>query len=96
MTSFALSPRAANDLEEIWDYTAMRWSLDQAEVYIRQIKSAIEVISDQPRRGRSCDHIKPGYRRYFVGSHVLFYREGRGGVEIVRVLHQSMDFDRHL
>jgi hypothetical protein len=28
-----LSPRAALDLDEIWDYTAKRWGVEQAETY---------------------------------------------------------------
>ena len=31
MTRAALSPRAQADLDEIWDFTAKRWGLDQAE-----------------------------------------------------------------
>lgn len=27
----ALSPRAQNDLDDIWDYTTGRWGADQAE-----------------------------------------------------------------
>ena len=30
---FVLTPRARADLDEIWDYTADRWGLDQAETY---------------------------------------------------------------
>jgi toxin ParE1/3/4 len=45
MSRFSLSPRAQADqadIEEIWDYTEARWGCDQAEIYIRQIKAAIE------------------------------------------------------
>jgi hypothetical protein len=34
---FVLSPRAQADLDDIWDYTADRWGLDQAETYTRDI-----------------------------------------------------------
>ena len=34
---FVLSPRAESDLDEIWDYTAERWGLDQTETYTRDI-----------------------------------------------------------
>jgi hypothetical protein len=34
---FVLSPRVQTDLDDIWDYTADRWGLDQAETCTRDI-----------------------------------------------------------
>jgi toxin ParE1/3/4 len=36
-TSYRFSPRAQRNLDEIWDYSAATWGIDQAEAYIRQI-----------------------------------------------------------
>jgi toxin ParE1/3/4 len=92
-----VSPRARGDLAEIWTYTAERWSAEQADRYIRSLYEAMTEIAMQPLRGRPCDDVRPGYRRYSVGSHVLFYRVPElATVEVVRVLHQSMDFNRRL
>ena len=96
MSRYTLTPRARSDIEEIWDYTAARWSVDQAEVYLRQIKAAIEAIAADPSRGRACDDVRAGYRKYPAGSHLLFYRATPEGIDIVRILHQRMDFERHL
>jgi toxin ParE1/3/4 len=96
VTGYILSPRAQADIEEIWDYTAETWDDDQAERYIRQILDAIERIAADPRRGRPCDHIRPGYRKYSVGAHVLFFKVIGDRIDVVRVLHQRMDFERHL
>lgn len=96
MSRFTLSPRAQADIEEIWDYTETRWGRDQAEIYVRQIKTAIENLAADPNRGRPCDDVRAGYRKYPVGSHVLFYRVRPDGVDIVRVLHGRMDFERWL
>ena len=95
-SSYRLTPRAKADLDEIWDYTSERWDAAQAERYILQIKAAIESIASDPSRGRPCDDIRPGYLRYPIGSHILFYRLTGQGVDVVRILHQRMDFDRHL
>jgi toxin ParE1/3/4 len=35
------------------------------------------------------------YRKYAAGSHMLFYRHVESGIDIVRILHSRMDFDRH-
>ena len=36
------------------------------------------------------------YRKYGAGSHVLFYRSVKAGIDIVRILHGRMDFEQHL
>ncbi len=96
MTRYVLSPQAQADLDEIWDHSAAHWGDDQAEAYARQIQAAIEMIAKTSRRGRPCDDIRPGYFKLAVGSHVLFYRQIGEIIDIVRILHQRMDFDRHL
>lgn len=96
MSRFVLSPAARADLERIWDYTAGRWGEDQAETYIRDIQRAIERVASDPLIGRACDDIRAGYRRHPVGSHTLYYRTAPAGViDVVRILHQRMDPDRH-
>jgi toxin ParE1/3/4 len=96
VTIFLISQRAQRDLEGIWDYTAEHWNLVQAEIYLRGIWTAIQTVTADPRIGRTADDVRPGYRRYSVGSHVIFYRITQDGIDVVRVLHSHMDFDNHL
>lgn len=96
MTGYRLTPAAQRDLSSIWDFTQERWDADQAEIYLNEIRAAIERIADHPGRGRACDEIREGYRRYSIGSHLLFYLESAHGVDVIRVLHQHMDPTRHL
>jgi toxin ParE1/3/4 len=96
MNRFVLSPRARDDLDGIWTYTARTWDVDQAERYLRRIAAAIDLVAENPTLGRNCDHIREGYRKHPVGAHVLFYRLIGGGIDVVRILHSQMDFDRHL
>jgi toxin ParE1/3/4 len=92
-----LSPAAHADLDQIWAYTSERWDDDQAEAYLREIQQAIERIVDNPMIGRACDEVRRGYRKHAVGSHTLYYRIVGGDViNVVRILHQRMDVDRHL
>ncbi|MDO9460364.1 MAG: type II toxin-antitoxin system RelE/ParE family toxin [Alphaproteobacteria bacterium] len=95
--NYRLSPRAEGDLEEIWLYTYSTWSLEQADQYHDEIMTAIAVLASAPGLGQMLDHIRPGYRRYRSGSHFIFYRQvSDGGIEIIRILHQQMDFGSHL
>lgn len=97
MSRYLLSPAAQADLDQIWDYTCDRWGVDQAEEYLRELQRAIERAAATPRIGRDCDETRPGYRKLPAGSHVLFYRVGPEDViDVVRILHQRMDVDRHL
>ncbi len=97
MSRFLLSPAAQRDLGQIWDYTRDRWDARRADAYLRDVQRAIELIAANPRIGTTCDGIRPGYRRLAVESHVLFYRVSLDDVvDVVRVLHQRMDVDRHI
>jgi toxin ParE1/3/4 len=91
-----LSPRAALDLDEIWDYTAKRWGLDQAETYTRQLWRDMQGAAAQPTIARSCSEVRAGYYKYCSGSHVIFFRLIDRGIDVVRILHERMDFERHL
>ena len=93
---FILTPRAKADLDEIWDYTADRWGFDQAETYTRQLWHDITTIADSPSLGRECNDIRAGYRKYPSGSHILFYRLTADGVDVIRILHERMDPERHI
>ena len=96
MASYTLSPAAQADLESIWDYTVRHWGDAQAERYTRGIQAACEALSNGTLVSRSADDIRAGYRKAAVGSHVMFFRVQGDVVEIIRILHQSMDVERHL
>jgi toxin ParE1/3/4 len=93
---FIVSPRARTDIDDIWNYTVGHWGERQAEIYIRLVKAAVEAVVKDPKVGRICDDVRPGYRRYPVGSHVLFYRVTAEAIVVVRILHRRMDVERHL
>ncbi len=95
MSKYGLSPRARIDLDEIWDYTEKNWSAAQAETYIRGIQAAIETAASDPKQGRRCDDVRAGYMKIPAGSHMVFYRRAGKGIEVVRILHQRMDFASH-
>jgi toxin ParE1/3/4 len=96
VTGYILSRRAESDLDEIWDYSAERWGMDQANRYVGALRESIERVARDPSRGRSVSARGKSYYQYRSGSHMIFYRETNRGVQIVRVLHQSMEYVRHL
>lgn len=91
-----LSPRAHGDIEHIWQYSAQNWGIEQAELYIRQIAAHIEQLSTHPHLARPCPEIRPGYAKYRTGAHFLYLRRQNDALEVIRILHESMDVAQHL
>jgi toxin ParE1/3/4 len=91
--SFKISIKAGEDNENIWLYTLENWSLEQADRYINLIFDEIEYLANEPNSGKDFNHIKKNYRCSKVKSHLIFYRftEKNKGIEIIRILHQTMD-----
>lgn len=97
MAEFVLSERALKDLRDIGNYTEEKWSEQKAELYVRMIIAECRELAKHPLVGRSYDRIRPGLRGYPCGKHVIFYRFlSPDRVRIVRILHERMDFPRHM
>lgn len=96
MIALRFAPRARADIDGIWNYTAQKWNLDQAEAYLLAIDQALGLLQENPRLGRSADEIGHGLYKFPVASHVIYYRLTSGSLNIVRVLHKGMDVERHL
>lgn len=96
MTSYRLYPAARRDLSRIWDFTVEHWDERQAENYVFDIRLAIERIAADPSRGRRCDEIRDGYRKFGIGSHLIFFVETDSGIDVARILHQRMDPTLHM
>jgi len=96
MKPCVFAPLAEADLAEIWRFSVDQWGEQQADDYIRALVAAAESIAAHSERGSSCDHIRPGYRKLAAGTHVLFYRVAAERIEIIRVLHQRMDWGKRL
>jgi toxin ParE1/3/4 len=97
MAEILLRPAAWQDLEDIWNYSDYQWGEKRADAYIRQLNEGFLLLADAPETGRDCSDIRPGYRKYQVARHVIFYRiTSDGDIEIVRILHERMDVERHL
>ncbi|WP_082243393.1 type II toxin-antitoxin system RelE/ParE family toxin [Xenorhabdus bovienii] len=42
------------------------------------------------------NHIRSGLKGFPIASHIIFFRVVENGITIVRILHQSMDYRRHI
>jgi toxin ParE1/3/4 len=51
----------------------------------------IQRIAKRPRASRPREELLPGLRSVLATPYTVFFRLGRDGVEIVRVLHERRD-----
>lgn len=95
MAGFYLTQAAKADLKEIGRYTKREWGTAQRDKYLAMLDESFHMLAANPFRGSDCSQIREGYRRYGAGSHIIFYRQV-AAVEIVRILHVSMNTERRL
>ncbi len=103
-----LSAAAVADFHAILDWTAERFGAAQARAYQQTLIDALDAlrggpkaIGARPRNDVGRDlytlHVARNHRR---GRHFILFRpmssEAGGIVEVVRLLHDSMDLARHL
>lgn len=97
MLNYRFTQEADNDLENIWFYGLATWSLDQADRYYQQLISMVVHLSEHPLHGKSEAVIIERLRSYPSDSHRIYYMpEDDGYITVVRILHQSMDVERHI
>ncbi|MBY0619753.1 type II toxin-antitoxin system RelE/ParE family toxin [Sphingomonas ursincola] len=93
MKRWRLTRKARTDLADIWNYTADLWGVVQAERYIRQIETELTAASQGAALARPID----AFWRVKSGHHVCIFRKlSDGDIEVIRILHERMDIDRHL
>ena len=97
MADFILSRRAKADIKDIGRYTLETWGKAQRNTYLATLYACFQDLADSPSRGSDCGSLRVGYRKKQCGRHLVFYRTGDEGLlEIVRVLHESMDMASRL
>lgn len=96
MKRYILSDAAQADIDGIWNYTALTWSVDKAEQYVGDIRLSLDAIVAGSKTGRSAESVKAGHLKLRVGSRFIFFRIDVEIVYVVRVLHERMDFPFHL
>ena len=89
------TPLAEADLKNIWLYSFPTWGEAQADRYLEQLEAGIRRLVEHPGLGKRRENIRAGYRSIQIKRHVAYYRMDGQRIEIVRVLHESMDPSNH-
>lgn len=97
MMNYELTAVARQDIRDINRYTVKQWGKKQAIAYVSALYERFAWLNNRPYLGKKRTDIKENLMSYQEGSHIIFYRiEAQGHIAILRILHQRMDFKRHL
>jgi toxin ParE1/3/4 len=77
-----------SDLTAIWRYIA-RENEASADRWIDKIDRVLQLLASSPGIGEAVDHLRPGTRRFNVGSYQLFFEPLEDGIRLLRVYHAS-------
>lgn len=91
-----MRPAAVRDLDAIADHTLAEWGEAQRNAYVSRLLDAFDQIGEMPEIGRLRPGMSRPWRGYPVSRHIVFYLLIDDAVDIVRILHQTMDLRRHL
>ena len=88
--------KARQDLKNIWFYSFDKFGQAQADKYFDELESAFKTLQDNPQIGVICDYIRPDYRQFKINHHYIFYKISQQTIQVIRVLHESMQLESHL
>jgi toxin ParE1/3/4 len=96
--AFFLTQKALGDLKAIARYTELEWGRQQRNKYLHDMDACFRSLAENPDQGQPCNTIRQGYRKHRLHKHVVFYRllPKSLDIEIVRILHERMDFEARL
>ncbi len=87
---------ATSDLQDISDYTAEVWGEEQEVDYIDAISARLDEIASGKGRWRTRNDLFDGCQAAPVGHHLIIFMIEDEIVFVSRILHQSMDYPRHI
>lgn len=92
MLALVKSPKAEEDLIDIWLYIAEDQPIN-ADRFLDSLNDSIELLAETPGMGVERPNLYKGIKSYPVGNYILYYRVNASELELVRVLSASRDVD---
>ncbi|WP_086931620.1 type II toxin-antitoxin system RelE/ParE family toxin [Agarilytica rhodophyticola] len=93
---YKLSPKAKQDIRDIRKYTKNKFGPTQASKYYNQLFDAFEKLSSNRSLGKNYDELALSIKGCRMQSHVIFFIIKPSHIDIVRILHKSKDYKRHV
>jgi len=97
MSNYIISEKDLDDINNIWKYTAKKWSVEQANRYYNLLIDEIEYVANNFETARDFGYVRKFYKYSKVKSHLIFFKlNKRNEIEVIRVLHERMDIENRL
>lgn len=96
MGVYKVSGKAKTDLARMYEYGIEAFGLKQARAYLSGMHTLFQILADNATLGRDTSEFMPSLKRFSYKSHTIFYLATATAVLIVRVLNQSMDYEKNL
>ncbi len=96
MSKYILSTEAQNSLKEIQIFSIKVFGKERTKLYLTDIHKRMKALAENPSRGIIREDLKVGYHSDFIGSHTIYYLIQATHINIIDVLHQSMDPSKYI
>ncbi len=96
MAKYFLSPEAQNSLKNIKSYSHKNFGAMRTKAYLNSIRKRMQMLAENPLHGIIREDLKVGYHSNFVGSHTIYYLIRPNHIDIIDVLHQSMEPSKYI
>ena len=96
MKRLVLTEIARADLASIRRFSTRSWGWDQTSRYMDALRDTMKSLVRGTAITRARDDLRPGILMATSGRHSIFFEADDVRVLVVRVLHDRMDYRRHL
>jgi len=111
MLPYRISNTAKEDIENLLNYSYTTFGLEAALRYENLLKVSIGVLCNDPEQAGVKNSLKATSKFHLSlckhqaaideitvsnPRHIIFFTVKNDTLEIIRILHESMDFERHL
>ena len=87
---------ARADLKSIRRYSQRTWGLQRTTQYMAALRDAMKGLVAGTVVSRNRDDLRPGLQMATSGRYCVFFEADPSRILVVRVLHDRMDYQRHL
>ncbi|MCG9529038.1 type II toxin-antitoxin system RelE/ParE family toxin [Providencia rettgeri] len=88
----SLTPKALEDLENIWFYSQRHFGMNKADEYINRISAIFDVLS-QHEVGTCRNELGENILSIPIEKHVIFFISSLLDIVIIRILNQAQDIN---
>jgi toxin ParE1/3/4 len=87
---------ARADLASIRRYSTRTWGQDRTTQYMDALRDTMKSLVRGRVTARNREDLRPGISMATSGRHCIFFEADDSRILVVRVLHDRMDYRRHL